>query len=152
MGTTHSARQVVIFGLILFGLTLAAPAFAAEKPRLLVLTDIGGDPDDQQSLIRLLVHANEFDIEGLIASASGIPGELKAEVVKPELIRDTVTAYGKVQPNLVKHHPGFPTEKALWSASSPAIRNAASKASARARTRKGRTGSSRPRTATTAGR
>src|SRR5947209_7739183 len=25
------------------------------KPRLLVLTDIGGDPDDQQSLIRLML-------------------------------------------------------------------------------------------------
>src|SRR5262245_49627156 len=85
-------------------LTLAAPAFSAEKPRLLVLTDIGGDPDDQQSLIRLLVHANEFDIDGLIATASGIPGELKADVVKPELIRDVVKAYGQVQPNLLKHY------------------------------------------------
>jgi hypothetical protein len=36
---------------------------AAERPRLAVLTDIGGDPDDQQSMIRLMVYANEFDIE-----------------------------------------------------------------------------------------
>src|SRR5438067_7604786 len=86
---------------------------AAEKPRLLVLTDIGGDPDDQQSMIRLMVHANEFDIEGLIASAAGIPGELKKETVKPELIREIVEAYGKVQPNLVKHHPDFPGAKKL---------------------------------------
>ncbi len=92
---------------------VGAPCIAAEKPRLLVLTDIGGDPDDTQSLIRLLVHANEFDIEGLVATASGVPGELKADVVKPELIREVVKAYGQVQPNLVKHHPGFPTEKAL---------------------------------------
>src|SRR3954447_1728971 len=63
------------------------------RPRLLVLTDIGGDPDDQQSLIRLLVHADAFAIEGLIASAAGVPGELKADVVRPELIRQTVTAY-----------------------------------------------------------
>ena len=33
------------------------------RPRLLVLTDIGGDPDDQQSLVRLLVHSNEFEEE-----------------------------------------------------------------------------------------
>src|SRR5262245_31964545 len=105
-------RQVVFWGLAFLFLT-GTPGFAAEKPRLLVLTDIGGDPDDTQSLIRLPVHANEFDIEGLIASASGIPGELKADVVKPELIREVVKAYGQVQPNLLLHHPGFPTEKAL---------------------------------------
>jgi hypothetical protein len=30
-----------------------AVAAADARPRLLVLTDIGGDPDDQQSLVRL---------------------------------------------------------------------------------------------------
>jgi hypothetical protein len=29
---------------------------APAKPRLLVLTDIGGDPDDQQSMIRLMTY------------------------------------------------------------------------------------------------
>jgi Cellulose-binding Sde182, nucleoside hydrolase-like domain/Cellulose-binding protein Sde0182, C-terminal domain len=94
--------------------TLAASsACAADKPRLIVLTDIGEDPDDQQSLIRLLVHANEFDIEGLIASASGTPGRKEPEVVRPHLIREIVEAYGKVQPNLRKHHPDFPEVKSL---------------------------------------
>jgi len=79
-----------------------------EKPRLVVLTDIGGDPDDTQSLVRLLVHANEFDIEALIASASGTPGELKKDIVQPDLIHDIVRAYGKVQPNLSLHADGFP--------------------------------------------
>ena len=92
---------------------LAWHVAAADRPRLVVLTDIGGDPDDRQSLIRLLVHANEFDIDGLIASAAGVPGELKADVVKPELIREIVEAYGKVRPNLVQHHPDFPEAKAL---------------------------------------
>jgi hypothetical protein len=73
-----------------------------------VLTDIGGDPDDQQSLIRLLVHSNEFEIEGLIATASGTPGELKEAVTKPHLIRELVEAYGQVQDNLARHADGFP--------------------------------------------
>jgi hypothetical protein len=98
--------------LAIFALCVAHTG-AAEKPRLLVLTAIGGDPDDQQSLIRLMVHANEFEIEGLIASAAGTPGELKRDTVKPELIREIVEAYGKVQPNLVKHHPDFPEAKLL---------------------------------------
>ncbi|MGV3753758.1 MAG: nucleoside hydrolase-like domain-containing protein [Verrucomicrobiota bacterium] len=95
-------------------LTWTAQA-ADTRPRLLVLTDIGGDPDDQQSLIRLLLYANEFDIEGLIASASGTPGELKEKVTKPELIRQTVEAYGKVRPKLVPHAQGYPTTEQLLS-------------------------------------
>src|SRR3954454_23184061 len=94
-------------------LSACLPAAAADKPRLIVLTDIGGDPDDQQSMIRLMVHANEFEIDGLIASAAGTEGELKKETVKPELIREIVEAYGKVQPNLRKHHPDFPDAKML---------------------------------------
>lgn len=36
----------------------------AQQPvRLVVMTDIGGDPDDQQSLVRLLVHSDLFILE-----------------------------------------------------------------------------------------
>jgi hypothetical protein len=89
------------------------PAPAADKPRLLVLTDIGGDPDDQQSLIRLLLYSNEFDIEGLIASSVRMPNEPKAGLVRPELIRQVVTAYGKVRANLLRHAPGYPAAQDL---------------------------------------
>lgn len=88
---------------------LAAVAGAADRPRLLILTDIGGDPDDQQAMIRLMVYANEFEMEGLVATAAGTPGELKQAITKPELIREIVTAYGQVRPNLAKHADGWPT-------------------------------------------
>ena len=42
------------------------------RPALVILTDIGGDPDDQQSLIRLLLYSNELDLRLLIASAAEI--------------------------------------------------------------------------------
>jgi len=84
-------------------------AAADLKPRLVVLTDIGGDPDDQQSMIRLMVYSNEFEIEGLIASASGTPGELKKAVTKPQLIRAIVEAYGRVRDNLAQNAEGYPT-------------------------------------------
>ncbi|MDZ4290166.1 MAG: DUF1593 domain-containing protein [Prosthecobacter sp.] len=90
--------------LLLFDLT----AGAVEPPRLAVLTDIGGDPDDQQSLIRLMVYANEFNIEALIASAAGTRGELKEAITRPDLIRKTVEAYGAVRPSLLRHAPGWP--------------------------------------------
>ena len=79
---------------------------ASQRPRLLVLTDIGGDPDDTQSMVRLMTFANEFDIEGLIASASGTPGELNRKVVQPQLIRQVVEAYGEVRDNLARHAAG----------------------------------------------
>ncbi len=79
-----------------------------QRPRLCVLTDIGGDPDDQQSMVRLMVYANEFEIEGLIASASGTPGELKDMTPRPDLIREIVRGYGQVRERLARHEPGWP--------------------------------------------
>ena len=40
------------------------------KERLFVLTDIENEPDDAQSLVRLLTYANHFDIESLVATTS----------------------------------------------------------------------------------
>ncbi len=85
----------------------------AAKPRLLVTTDIGGDPDDKQSLVRLLLYANEFDMEGVIASASGTPGELKQAITRPDLIHETIEAYGKVHANLTQHAEGYPSAEHL---------------------------------------
>ena len=85
-------------------LTLITTAtLAHEKPRLIVLTDIGGDPDDQMSLIRLMTYANQFDIEGLVATTHGRDG-----AVEPEYIRRIVAAYGKVRDNLNLNEPGYP--------------------------------------------
>ena len=92
---------------------MALPLQAAQRPRLAVLTDIGGDPDDQQSLVRLMVYANELEIEALIASASGTPGELKRAITRPDLIRDIIHAYGRVHRNLVRHASRWPTEEQL---------------------------------------
>ena len=86
-----------------------------QTPRLLITSDIGGDPDDTQSMIRLMVYSNEFDIEGMICSASGTPGELKEAVVRPDLIRDIINGYKQVYPNLLKHSPHFPSPEHLLS-------------------------------------
>jgi len=87
----------------------------AQSPRLLITTDIGGDPDDQQSLVRLMVYSNEFDIEGIITSASGTPGELKEAAVRPDLVEEIIRGYQSVYPNLLKHDTEFPAPKYLFS-------------------------------------
>jgi hypothetical protein len=49
-------------------LLTALTAVADAKPRLFVLTDLANEPDDEESLVRLLAYANEFDIEGIAAT------------------------------------------------------------------------------------
>ena len=88
---------------------------AEERPRLAILTDISGDPDDQQSMVRLMVYSREFEIEALIASASGTPGELEESMVQPYLIREIVKAYGELLPNLQRHAKGWPSPEYLLS-------------------------------------
>ncbi len=79
------------------------------KHRLIVLSDIEADPDDSQTLIRLLLYSNQIDIEGLIATTS----VHQKTRVAPETIRKIIDGYNKVQPNLLKHEPGYPSAQAL---------------------------------------
>jgi len=108
-----------LLSLSLCALSLASAQGAAERPRLAVLTDIGGDPDDQQSMVRLMVYANEFEIEALIASAAGTPNELKESVTRPELIREIITGYEQVLPHLKRHATGWPEPGQLRRAVKP---------------------------------
>jgi hypothetical protein len=80
------------------------------KNRLIVLTDIEADPDDTQSLVRLLLYSNEIDIEGIIATTSC----WMTGAVHPQSIKKVIQAYEKVQSNLKKHHPGFPEAGDLY--------------------------------------
>jgi hypothetical protein len=108
-------RWFVSWPVVLVVLALGAPlaADADERPRLAILTDIGGDPDDQQSLIRLLTYANEFRIELLLASAAGTRGELPKAITRPELIRELIDAYEQVLPNLRRHAERWPEPRQL---------------------------------------
>ena len=83
-------------------------AFAGH-PRLIVISDIGNEPDDQMSLVRLLLYSNEIDIEALIASTS----TWQRTVVHPETMRSLIQAYGRVRPNLLLHAQGWPSAEDL---------------------------------------
>lgn len=90
-------------------MVLTAGTMQAQNHRLLVLTDIEADPDDSQTLVRLLLYANQIDIEGLIATTS----THQRTRVAPETIRRIIEAYGEVQPNLNHHEPGYPAAEEL---------------------------------------
>lgn len=97
--------------LLLFITSIPFGTFAQEdkKQRVIVLTDIEADPDDAQSLIRFLLYSNQWDVEGLVATTS-IHQKIR---VAPESILKLLDAYGKVQPNLLKHEGGYPMHEEL---------------------------------------
>ncbi len=84
---------------------------SADKPRVLVLTDIENEPDDAMSMVRFLVYSNQWDVEGLVATTS----VHQKKKVAAWRIKEIVEAYGKVRENLEKHEPGFPTAEKLLS-------------------------------------
>ena len=79
------------------------------KPRIIVLTDIANEPDDQMSMVRFLVYSNQFDVEGLVATTS----TWMRNRVRPDVIHSVIDAYAEVRPNLLRHQPGFPEAAAL---------------------------------------
>jgi hypothetical protein len=82
------------------------------KDRIFVLTDIGNEPDDSMSMVRLLVHSDLYDVEGLAAVTSfWLPN-----VTLPGMIHDLVDAYKPVHQNLQSHsNSTFPSAEYLSS-------------------------------------
>lgn len=78
---------------------------ATLKPRIVVLTDIApGDiePDDMESMIRLMVHADLFEIEALITSGGWNSSGRSYPISWKDSLETTVDAYEKDLPNLMK--------------------------------------------------
>ncbi len=104
-------RVLAVLMLLVIVQSAALPVFAEEgqKVRAIILTDMEADPDDKQSLVRLLLYSNQIEIRGLIATTSCW---LKTEV-NPDSIKSIIHAYAEVYSNLVKHQEGFPKPKSL---------------------------------------
>ena len=66
MAMQHPLIYLILFAI--FGFYKSAQAVQKRKdkisfkPRIINTTDLGADPDDEQSMVRQLVCANEFDI------------------------------------------------------------------------------------------
>lgn len=80
-----------------------------QKSRVIILTDVENEPDDTESLVRLLLYSNMLDIKGIIATTSV---HMKREVHSESVLR-VIQAYGRIQDNLLKHESGFPEADSL---------------------------------------
>jgi hypothetical protein len=86
----------------------AADSFTGH-PRVAVISDIGNEPDDQMSFVRLILYSNELDLEAMIASTS----TWQKTATHPETMHAIVKAYGQVRANLKLHAKGWPTADEL---------------------------------------
>jgi hypothetical protein len=83
---------------------------SGQRLRLIIETDAGGDPDDEQSLVRFLLYANEWDVEGIIANRpTARPGENRnVKRTGLAIVQQLVDAYGQCYSNLVQHDSRYP--------------------------------------------
>ncbi|MEM9985517.1 MAG: nucleoside hydrolase-like domain-containing protein [Bacteroidota bacterium] len=91
----------------------ASVPLKAQKTRLVILADMGNEPDEEQQMMHLLMYANEVELEGLIA-VTGIflnPNSKRPDKRRlfPELFHHLIEGYAKVVDNLQKHASGWPT-------------------------------------------
>lgn len=85
------------------------------RMRVLVETDAGGDPDDEQSMVRFLLYANEWDVEGIICTRPRTKRDenQNAEATGLDIVRRQLKAYAEVFEKL-KQHGKFPSPEYLW--------------------------------------
>jgi hypothetical protein len=101
--------KVLAFAMLVYCLPYIT--MANEKPKLIILTDIGGDTDDEQSMVRLLLYSDMLDIKAFcITSRLG-----HGQDTKPEIMYNQIEAYRQVYPNLKLHSDGFPSPDYLRS-------------------------------------
>lgn len=113
MNATH-------FPILLVALTLALPLRSAAAPtptdssrhRLIILADMGNEPDEEQQMAHMFVCGNEFDLEALIAVTGKFLREDAKEEYRrrlhPELFHRLIDGYAKVLQNLKLHATGWP--------------------------------------------
>lgn len=101
------ARLLLLLACFLGGFSTLA---ASDKPRVLVTSD--GEIDDECSLVRFLLYANEWDIEGIITSSSQYHWH-GHKWAGDDWAQPYLKAYAEVYSNLIKHDPGYPTPELL---------------------------------------
>lgn len=82
------------------------------KPRIIVTSD--GEIDDECSMVRFLLYANEWDIEGIITSSSQYHWH-GHNWAGDDWLDPYLDAYEEVYPNLIKHSKDYPTPEYLKS-------------------------------------
>ena len=113
-------RQIILINIVAALIIINFSAWSqTEKQRLIVLADMGNEPDEEEQMVHMIMYSNEFDVEGLIAvsgkylhSAHRLPERRR---LYPDLFHKIIDAYQKDLKNLKKHASGWPNPDYLRS-------------------------------------
>ncbi len=106
---------MVVLAFMSFGCSNnAEKLIKTHKPRVIVTSD--GEIDDECSMVRFLMYANEWDIEGIVTSSSQYHWH-GHNWAGDDWLDKYFEAYSKVYPNLVLHDTSYPTPDYLKSVS-----------------------------------
>lgn len=110
----HQIPTVAVVALLLGCAVFVSSACSAmkrgDRPRIIATTD--GEIDDRCSMVRFLMYANEWDIEGIVYSASKFHWD-NHKWAGTKWIEGQIDQYAKVYETLKTHAPGFPAPKEL---------------------------------------
>jgi hypothetical protein len=102
--------KILVHAFITLCLLFVGNVLATEKTRVIVTSD--GEVDDECSLVRFLLYANEWDIEGIITSSSQYHWQ-GHKWAGDDWIDPYLNAYEKIYPNLSLHDTDFPSPNYL---------------------------------------
>ncbi len=109
--------SALFFTLLVFNFHTALYSQSSDNSRLIVLADMGNEPDEVQQMAHMITCANEMDIEGLIAVTGKYlrpeSHEKYRRVTHPELFIEIINAYAKDLKNLKLHASGWPNPEDL---------------------------------------
>lgn len=98
--------------LFVLGFQFSKAQSSQDPERLRIIVTSDGEIDDQCSLVRFLLYANEWDIEAIITSSSQYHWH-GHKWEGDTWYRPFYDAYGQVWPTLVKHDSRYPTLEEL---------------------------------------
>jgi hypothetical protein len=100
--------------MLLVGVCLSILPFAwasgADRPRIIATTD--GEIDDRCSMVRFLLYADQWDIDGIVYSSSKFHWK-GHNWAGEDWIEQDIDRYATFHDNLKQHAPGFPTPRQL---------------------------------------
>jgi hypothetical protein len=122
MSGTLMSKRLLFLCLAWFSTGVALPDDAAPpaKLRIIIETDAGGDPDDEQSMVRFLLYTNEWDVEGIICTRPQTKRDENnnQEATGLDIVRRQLKAYEQVYDKL-KQHGDYPTPENLFARTVP---------------------------------
>lgn len=100
--------------LLLTGVLASHHAESQSPSKLRVIATTDGEVDDRCSMVRFLLYANEWDIQGIIHSSSkyhwkGDADHPEHDWEPVEWLDRQLDQYAAVYPNLILHDPGYPS-------------------------------------------